>query len=183
MVARRVGPLAGRSATEAVASGSSGFVFAGVASRTKFTRFSSAGGGHLPTFADSDYLLTQLQQGSAYHHRGFSWQQELHAKRIEDTDTDRVHRLWGGYAQVGYFLHGVASAIPPQLELAVRHAFYNPNTALPNDLQQELSFVVNWFFRGHLNKLTAEASRFAFGEEVTDREDGWRFRLQWDISM
>ena len=52
-----------------------------------------------------------------------------------------------------------------------------------DDLQQELSFAVNWFFRGHLNKLTAEASLFAFGEEATDREDGWRFRMQWDISM
>ena len=32
-------------------------------------------------------------------------------------------------------------------------------------------------------ELTAEASLFAFGEAVEDREDEWRFRLQWDVSM
>jgi hypothetical protein len=116
-------------------------------------------------------------------YRGFAWQQEFHWKRIDDQVNTTTTTLIGNYAQVGYFLHEAVSDIPPQLELAVRHAFYNPNTDAANDLQQELSFAVNWFFRGHLNKLTAEASLFAFGEDVTDREDGWRFRLQWDISM
>jgi len=71
----------------------------------------------------------------------------------------------------------------PQLELVIRHALYNPQLGRPDDIQQEISFDLNWFFRGHLNKLTAEASWFAFGETETTEEDGWRFRMQWDVSF
>jgi hypothetical protein len=159
---------------------------AGVTNRSRYTRFSQDGGGQLTGFPDGQpgqYRVRQWVAETAFMYRGFAWQQEFHWKRIDDQVNTTTTTLIGNYAQVGYFLHEAVSDIPPQLELAVRHAFYNPNTALPDDLQQELSLAVNWFFRGHLNKLTAEASLFAFGEDVTDREDGWRFRLQWDISM
>ncbi len=52
-----------------------------------------------------------------------------------------------------------------------------------DDVQQELALAANWFFHGHLNKLTAEAAHFAFGETATTRTDGWRYRLQWDVSF
>jgi hypothetical protein len=172
--------VAGRDEPEAL------IALAAVTNRSPYTRFSQDGGGQLEGFPDGQpgqYRVYQWLAETAFMYRGLAWQQEFHWKRVDDQVNTAATTLIGNYVQLGYFLHGVTSAIPPQLELAVRHAFYNPNTALPNDLQQELSFAVNWFFRGHLNKLTAEASLFAFGEEATDREDGWRFRMQWDISM
>jgi phosphate-selective porin len=159
---------------------------AAVTNRSPYTRFSQDGGGQLTGFPDGQpgqYRVNQWMGETAFMYRGFSWQQEFHWKRVEDQVNTTTTTLIGNYAQLGYFLHEAVSAIPTQLELAVRHAFYNPDTGVANDLQQELSFAANWFFRGHLNKLTAEVSLFAFDEGVTGREDGWRFRLQWDISM
>ncbi len=159
---------------------------AGVTNRSPYTRFSQDGGGQLEGFDDGQpgqYRVNQWMAETAFMYRGFSWQQEFHSKRINDYVNATVTTLIGNYAQVGYFPSEAIPAVPRQLELAVRHAIYDPNTDVSNDLQQELSFAANWFFRGHLNKLTAEASLFAFGENVQDMEDGWRFRLQWDISM
>ncbi len=62
------------------------------------------------------------------------------------------------------------------LEIAVRYAVYNPRTEQFDDLQRELSLATNWFFDAHLNKLTAEAVLFVFGQSAPTREDGWRFR-------
>jgi phosphate-selective porin len=157
-----------------------------VTNRSPYTRFSQDGGGQLPGFNEGQpgqYRVDQLMGETAFMVRGFSWQQEFHWKRINDLVNAAATTMIGNYAQLGYFVHEALPSIPPQLELAVRHAFLNPNLDVANDLQQEFSLVLNWFFRGHLNKLTAEASLFAFGEAVQDREDGWRFRLQWDISM
>ena len=52
-----------------------------------------------------------------------------------------------------------------------------------DDKQQELSFAANWFFNGHLNKLTTEATLLAFDQPNDEKQDGWRYRLQWDISF
>ncbi len=159
---------------------------AGVTNRSPYTRFSQDGGGQLEGFDDGQpgqYRVNQWMAETAFMYRGFSWQQEFHSKRINDYVNATVTTLIGNYAQVGYFPSEAIPAVPRQLELAVRYAIHDPNTDVSNDLQQEFSFAANWFFRGHLNKLTAEASLFAFGENVQDMEDGWRFRLQWDISM
>jgi phosphate-selective porin len=160
--------------------------FAAVTNRSPYTRFSQDGGGQLPGFNEGQpgqYRVNQLLGETAFMVRGFSWQQEFHWKRINDLVNAAAATLIGNYAQLGYFFHEAIPAVPRQLEVAVRHAFLNPDTDVANDLQQEFSLVANWFFRGHLNKLTAEASLFAFGEAVDDREDEWRLRLQWDVSM
>ena len=47
----------------------------------------------------------------------------------------------------------------------------------------EKTLALNWFFRGHNNKLTAEISEIdmeQFGSEVGDR---MTYRLQWDVSF
>jgi hypothetical protein len=43
--------------------------------------------------------------------------------------------------------------------------------------------VINWFFSGHRNKLTAEVSYLNFKDPVLGEEGGTNFRLQWDISV
>lgn len=159
---------------------------AAMTNRSPYTRFAQDGGGQLEGVPDGQpgqYRVYQWLVETAFMYHGLAWQQEFHWKRVDDTVNSAATTLIGNYVQLGYFLHEAVSTLPPQLELAVRHAFYNPNTDLAGDLQQELSFALNWFFRGHLNKLTAESSLFVFGEQVTDQADGWRFRLQWDISM
>jgi len=69
------------------------------------------------------------------------------------------------------------------LEIAFRHAIYNPDNEMPDDLQQEFSLDLNWFFKGHRNKLTAEISPFDFQSNKETLKEGFRFRIQWDISF
>lgn len=52
----------------------------------------------------------------------------------------------------------------------------------PEDPHQEYSLTVNWFFKGHLNKLTSDLSYFKLEERGRGEREGWRFRLQWDVS-
>jgi phosphate-selective porin len=115
--------------------------------------------------------------------RGFAWQQEFHWKRVNDLANATTTTLIGTYVQMGYFLENLFSALLPQFELATRYAYYDPNTDFSDDKQQELSFAANWVFNGHLNKLTAEATLLAFDQPNDEKQDGWRYRLQWDISF
>ena len=160
--------------------------FGAVTNQSPYTRFSTAGGGQLEGFADGvpgQYRINQWMAETAFMYQGFAWQQEFHWKRINDNVNSTVTTLIGNYAQAGYFFNGLLPWVPRQLELAVRHAFYNPRLRQEDDIRQELSFAANWFFHGHLNKLTAEASVFRLGETEQTREEGWRLRLQWDVSF
>jgi len=157
----------------------------GVTNRSAYTRFSQAGGGELPGFEEGEpgqYRVNQALLETALKWRGLSWQQELHWKKIDDTETGDVTTLVGNYAQIGYFFHGLWSWVPEPLELAARHSIYDPDDDTAQDLQNEIALAANWFFHGHNNKLTAEISYFSFDEGVAER-DGARFRLQWDISF
>ena len=167
----------------------SSLAFAAVENQSRFTRFSSSGGGQLPDYGSgpgerNQYRLTQFSQQYAWQWRGFGVQQELHWKRVEDQDTGRRRYLVGGYLQGGWFPATNWSSLTTQWELAARYAYVDPDlTPLENT---EFSLASNWFFNGHRNKLTAEASYlrtastdFAENPEV----DGWRLRLQWDISI
>ncbi|MEM1112958.1 MAG: hypothetical protein AAGI11_13690 [Pseudomonadota bacterium] len=46
----------------------------------------------------------------------------------------------------------------------------------------EISAAVNWFFRGHRNKLTVDVSYLDISEDDLDEND-LRFRVQWDLSL
>ncbi|WP_167369539.1 hypothetical protein [Flavobacterium defluvii] len=37
--------------------------------------------------------------------------------------------------------------------------------------------------KGHKNKLTSEFSYFSFQDKTLPLETGWRFRIEWDISL
>ncbi len=92
----------------------------------------------------------------------------------------------GSYVQSGIFPHYIISkSIPDKLHMGFRYAFVDPNISSEFDLNQEYTFVVNWFFAGHRNKLTFDTSRLTLDNRP---EDGGfqaiqRFRLQWDISF
>ena len=160
---------------------------AGITNRSPYTRFSQAGGGTLEGF-DSDspgqYRVNQVNLETAFMYKGLSWQSELHRKQIIDKlNNDQTTMLNGYYVQAGYFFHGLFPKFPKQLEVAVRHSVYRPDDNLNQNYQKESSFAVNWFFNGHKNKLTNELTYFSYDDKSLNLAAGWRWRLQWDISL
>ena len=157
--------------------------FARVANRSRFTRFSSAGGGQLEGFAagaPGRYDLEQSLLEFAVHRRGLSLQGEYHWTEIEDRSAGTRAGLEGYYVQVGYFLGEAWSSFPEPLELALRVAEVRPAYGPPDE--EEWTLGGNWFFDGHRNKLSADLSRLRNGA-VTGADSSWRFRLQWDLSI
>jgi phosphate-selective porin len=159
---------------------------AGASWQGPYTAFSTKGGGHLPGFdtGESDrYKVRQAMVETAYQYRGFSWQQEYHWKTVEDTQTGEVRDLYGWYAQAGYFLHALFEKYPKPLEIALRYAEVDANTAAPDDAEDEWTLAFNWFFAGHRNKLTFDISRLHDRNEEVGRRWENRIRVQWDISF
>jgi len=159
---------------------------AGVTNRSPFTRFSTAGGGQLEGFEDGvagQYRVNQLLIETAWKYRGLSWQQEFHLKQIRDKVNFTENTLDGNLIQLGYFPHYVWDKVPKKLEVYARHAFYDPDIEIDSDFQQEISTGINWFFKGHLNKLTAEYSYLSYSLDTDQLQSGSRVRLQWDVSF
>lgn len=159
---------------------------AAATNRSPYTRFSQAGGGQLPDFEEGEagqYQVDQWTLETAFKYRGVSWQQEFHWKRIHDRVNEARTTLLGNYAQVGALLGVVFPSLPRQLELAVRHAFYDPDVGAETDIQQEVSLTANWFFHGHLNKLSAELLWLTADTRTGDSKDSLNGRVQWDISF
>jgi phosphate-selective porin OprO and OprP len=136
---------------------------------SRYTRFSSSGGGELegfPADATERYDVRQTLFEGAYQYRGLSLQGEYHWKRIDDRQTTVRTTFDGGYAQAGYVFHGVWPSFPRPLELAVRVAAVDQD-APEAPVRQELSSVANWFFSGDRNKLTLELSRLTLDDPAT----------------
>jgi hypothetical protein len=151
-----------------------------------YTRFSTAGGGQLPTFekgAPGQYHTDQIVFESAFKYRGFSWQHETHLKTIEDRVNHVTTHLRGYFLQAGIFPHEVVKWIPANLEWAFRYVDYRPNTRLKTDRQRSYATVFNYYLREHKNKLSAEASYLRFQSPAFDDAEGFRFRLQWEVSF
>ena len=160
--------------------------FAAVTNRSPYTRFSTGGGGQLPGFDEGEpgqYRVNQALVETALKYRGLSWQQEFHVKEIIDHVNNVNTIMYGNYVQLGYFFHYLWATVPKPLETAIRYSLLNPDRDEWKNIQRELSFAINWFFNGHLNKLTAEVTWFKFQQDVAEERDDTRFRLQWDISM
>ena len=161
---------------------------AAVTNRSKFTRFSTSGGGELEGFenaADGQYRVNQFLIETAFKYKGLSWQQEYHWKEINDeiNPVPQTH-LTGLYTQLGYMLHQSLNFFPEKLELYGRYAQYDPNRIISNDIQREYTFGSNYFFFGHNNKLSLEYSYLDYEsiDGIAD-QSGSRFRIQWDISF
>lgn len=167
--------------------------FAAATNTGRCTRWSSSGCGNLSGFtspanaSNGQFEVDQYTQGFAFKYNGFSVQEELHWKEIEDTVNNTNSDLFGGYAQAGYFFHELMPAIPKELELAFRYAFVNEpssgNIAIANN-REEFTVGANWFFAGHNNKITVDYSHLTLADAVTSRDvDDDRFRVQWDVSF
>lgn len=164
-----------------------GYLAGGVATnRSQFTRFSSSGGGQLGAYENpslpGQYRTNQWFVETAFKRSGFSWQQEFHWKMINDLVnlSDRLHL--GTLVQLGSFPSTYLSLFPESLEFAARYAFYLPDYPNPDNQLEEVSFVINWFFSGHRNKLSAETSWLEL-EDAGILDSRWRFRLQWEVSF
>lgn len=163
------------------------------------TRWSSGGCGNLDGFASpsaarqGQFRIRQAVQELAFKWQGFSFQQELHWKRVIDrslANGDAAHDtdLWGGYAQAGYFFHELFECIPEELELAFRYARVrepNETNRLKTNTRQEFTGAANWFFAGHNNKLTLDYSYLTLDDDVTafGNVADHRVRFQWDVSF
>jgi len=159
---------------------------AAVTNRSPYTRFSQDGGGQLDGFAPGSagqYRVQQALVETALMVRGFSWQHESHWKEVRDHASGAVTTLAGNYIQLGYFFATILEWVPPELEVAFRHALYTPDLRQEENLEHEYSLAVNWFFSDHRNKLTAEFGFFDFQRTIEEQKDGGRFRLQWDTSL
>lgn len=161
--------------------------FSAITNRSPYTRFSQAGGGSLDGFENGlpgQYRVNQWNLETAFMYRGFSWQSEMHTKEIIDKyNNNDMTVMKGYYVQAGYFFHNFFEWWPEHLEMAARHASYKPDNSMRQNLQDESTLAFNWFFKGHKNKLTSEVSYFSFQDKTLPLEQGWRFRIQWDISL
>lgn len=165
--------------------GAASIAIALVSGESRYTKFSSAGGGELPGFPAGEpdqYRIQQILLETAWQKRGFSWQQELHWKTVTDNRNGTKRKLVGGYLQAGMFLSGIRSSVPKPLELAVRYASVDPDEPGGNSVDREVTMVANWFFSGHRNKLTLDLGRFQ-RRLAPENDTGYRVRLQWDWSF
>ena len=161
-------------------------VFGAASNRSRYTRFSSSGGGQLDGFEagqPGQYSLRQFMEEATMKYRGLSLQHELHWKRIKDNVNINTTYMRGSYVQAGYFFHYLFPRIPKQLEIGARWGFVDPNRARGDDLQKEAALVINWFFYGHGNKLTFDTSRYALGQVNGPDLNDTQMRLQWDVSF
>ena len=166
--------------------------FAVATNNGQCTRWSSSGCGSLPGFSIPPGLIPQFKvdqwvQEFAFKYRGLAIQQEYHQKDVEDKSTGLTYKYEGMYAQIGYFFHGLISAIPENFELAFRYAFVNAPDVInigTDDDREEFTVGMNYFFAGHNNKVTLDYSYLTLddqsaGQNLSDN----RIRLQWDISF
>jgi hypothetical protein len=138
--------------------------------------------GYADPSQSGQYRINQFFIETAFKKSGFSWQQEFHWKRIHDRLDKTSRTLDGNYIQLGTFPVTYIKKFPKQLELAARYAIYYPDLSMEQFNEQEFTFSLNWFFKGHSNKLTTEVSYLVLEEKDT-MKPGWRFRFQWDLSF
>jgi hypothetical protein len=125
--------------------------------------------------------VRQWLEEAALHYRGFSFQHEFHWKTVTDNETGVLTRLRGSYTEAGIFVYRPEAGKPRGLEIAARRAFVDPDTAVADDRRRELTAGVNWFFRGHANKLTLDVSRLSLEQAGAPDLTSYRGRLQWDV--
>ena len=162
-----------------------GFIaFAYMNNESRFTSFSSSGGGQLPGYleeANLFYNINQYNVESMFKYKGFSFSSETHLKKIHNDKTLENTELVGGYVMTGYFFNHLVSFIPKPLELTARYSLVNNRSLFTNSIK-EYMLGANWFFSGHRNKLTID---FAYieNQDFIAIDDNYRVRLQWDFSF
>lgn len=159
---------------------------AAVTNTSPYTRFSTSGGGQLYGYepgVDGQYTVNQALFETAFKYRGLSFDQELHYKNIDDNVNLTETTLIGNYFQVGYFFHYLFPKFPKPLEVFARQSFFDPDTDISGDINYEYTFGLNWFFKGHKNKLTIDYSYLDFNQFNVEDDTEHMIRLQWDVSI
>jgi hypothetical protein len=162
------------------------FALGAATNQGQFTSWSSGGGGELPGIPDGvpgQYKTEQWMGEFALMRRGLSTQGEYHEKTVDDTINNMTTKLSGWYAQAGYFFHEVLDSFPEKLEFAVRFARVDTEQGVSIPADREATLAANYFFHGHNNKLTGDLSYLESQAIGSSPDDGWRVRLQWDISF
>jgi hypothetical protein len=114
--------------------------------------------------------------------RGFSSEQDLHVKEIDDRLRGSSRRLRGGSFQVGYLFPKFWERVPGTFEITGRVALVDPGTSVRYDLQEEWTLGAIWLSRGQRNKITADVSYREL--DYSDAgESAARFQVRWDISF
>lgn len=153
---------------------------------SRYTRFSSGGGGQLEGFdpgSPGRYRIRQQVEDVAFQYRGFSAQHEFHWKSIFDHVRATRTELRGSYTQAGLFPSVWTKRIPEQLEVAGRFAFVDRRGSGERNTLREFSAAVNWFFDGHRHKLSAQLSRYSLQGTTGARRSTPAFRAQWDLTL
>jgi len=162
-----------------------GFIaFAYVNNTSRYTSFSTSGGGHLPGYSEEDgqnYQLNQYNLELMFKYKGLSLTSENHIKNIDNLKTHESSQIIGGYAMAGYFFHQLIPFVPEPLEIITRFALINNKTFCSKNINEYI-IGANWFFSGHRNKLSVDVS-YIENQDFVDHEDNVRVRLQWDISF
>jgi len=164
----------------------SSVAIAAVTNTSRFTRFSTSGGGQLYGYepgVDGQYKVDQFLFETAFKYRGLSFDQELHYKNIDDKVNLDETLLIGNYFQVGYFFHYLFDKFPKPLEVFARQAFYDPDTNISGNNNYEYTFGLNWFFKGHKNKLTIDYSYLDYNQFTIEDNTDHMVRIQWDVSI
>jgi hypothetical protein len=121
---------------------------------------------------DTDSAMGNVDLGLRY--RGFTWDSEYYIRKNNpENDGDSITSD-GFYTQAGYFV------LPKKLELAARYSLFDPNTDLQDDVQREYTFGINYYIRGHRQKIQADVGRFVTETTKTDKNEN-RFRLQYQM--
>ena len=154
--------------------------------RSRYTRFSSSGGGRLDAYQiglPGQYSIRQKLEEVAFKHRGLSIQHEWHWKSVMDRVAAQKTYMRGSYTQAGYFLNALNRKFPKQLEIAGRIAFVDPNTQASSDTIRELGAAVNWFFNGHADKITVDVGQYSLLTPTGALRTTVGVRTQWDVSF
>ena len=156
----------------------------GLRNRSRYTRFSSTGGGQLDGFTaglPGQYTLKQLNAEFMLKYKGWSIQNENHWKSVLNNLTGADTHLRGSYIMTGYFPHHVLPAFPKEVELAYRFAYVDGNTAIASDIRTEQTVGINFFLEGHTNKFTIDTSFLSLQRPGLPGLMEQRVRAQYDV--
>jgi hypothetical protein len=154
--------------------------FAAAHNRADRITFPTTSRTTVPVVVDGQFEINQAVEEIAFKYQGFSLQQEFHVKDVHNKSTQARTTSLGAYAQAGYFPHALIDVIPAPLEVAFRYAFVDPNDTVRSDVLREQTVAINWFFAGHRNKLTLDASHLTQEGGLSPVD---RVRLQYDVSF
>lgn len=115
--------------------------------------------------------------------RGFSflgagfWR-EINTHAGESGFSRRGTNANGYTLQAGYFVP--TPLLQKHLEFAGRYSQFDPDTRARKDTEREWGGGVNWFFKGHNNKLQADVVKL-INERSLDDKDDLEFRIQYQL--